>query len=159
MVNTLAKEEAIRLDALDEYEILGSTPDPAIDEITALAREICKTPMAGVSIIGADSIHFLSRLGPGPARILRGGQPCETAILGDSVYEIPDARYHPDYRPDGIMVAGRAYRFYAGAPLVTPGGVGIGCLFVQDTVPHTLTDVQKQTLAVLARQVMAPDLS
>ncbi len=154
MVNTLAKEEALRLDALEEYEIVGSAPDPAIDEITALAKEICKTPIAGVSLIGADAIHFVSRQGPGPVKLPRGGRPCETAILGDNVYEIPDARYHPDFRPDGIMISGRAYRFYAGAPLTTPAGISIGCLFVQDTVPHTLTQAQKQALAVLSRQVI-----
>ena len=155
MVHTLAKEEALRLDALEEYEILGGASDPAIEEITGLARDLCKTAMAGVSLVGPDAVYFQSRVGPGPAKLARGHWPCETAIQGDGVYEIKDARYHPTYRPDGIMIHGRAYRFYAGAPLTTPSGVTIGCLYVQDTAPHTLTDVQKRALLVLARQVVA----
>ena len=154
MVNTLAREEALRLEALEEYEVIGSAPDPAIDEITALARELCQTALAGISLVGADAVYFQSRVGPGPARAPRGGRPCETAILGDGLYEIPDARYHPAYRPDGIMIAGRVYRFYAGAPLVTPSGIPIGCLFVQDASPRVMTDLQRRTLPVLARQVM-----
>ena len=154
MVNTLAREEALRLEALEEYEVIGGAPDPGLDEITALAREVCQTTIAGISLIGSDAVYFQARIGPGPERVTRGGRPCETTIQGDGVYEISDARYHPSYRPDGIMVAGRVYRFYAGAPLTTPSGVSIGCLFVQDTVPHVLNDLQKRTLAVLARQVV-----
>ena len=153
-MKTLSQDEALRLDALDEYEVLGSEPDPGLDDITLLASQICKTPMAGISLIGADAVHFLSRVGPGPAKIPRGRTPCESVSQGEVVYEIPDARYHRDFRPDGIMVAGRAYRFYAGCALTTPNGVSIGCLWVQDTVPHTLNEVQKHTLLVLARQVM-----
>ncbi len=155
MVNTLAKEEALRLDALDELGILGSAPDPAIDEIVALARAICQTPIAGVCLIGSDALYYPSKIGPGPSRLPRGRRPCETAILGDGVYEISDARYHPAYRPDGIMVSGRVYRFYAAAPLVTSDGISLGCLFVQGTAPQTLNELQKQTLAVLARQIVA----
>jgi PAS domain S-box-containing protein len=155
MVNTLAKEEALRLDALEDYELIGSAPDPAVDEIVGLARDLCKTGVAGISLIGADAVHFRSRVGNGPAKMPRWQSPCETAVLGDGVYEIKDARYDPKYRPDGIMVTGRAYRFYAGAPLTTPTGVTIGCLFVQDSMPHTLTEMQRRALLVLARQVVA----
>ena len=99
--------------------------------------------MAGISLIGADAVYFQARQGPGPARLPRGRTPCEKVVQGDGCYEISDARYHPDYRPDGIMIAGRAYRFYAGAPLVTLSGVSLGCLFVQDSVPHILSPAQK----------------
>ena len=81
--------------------------------------------------------------------------PDETCIHGDGVYEITDARYHKDFRPDGIMISGRAYRFYAGAPLTTAAGITIGCLFVQDSIPHTLTEKQKKALLVLSKQVIA----
>lgn len=153
-MNTLAKEEMQRIDALEQYELLGSGADPALDEITALAAQMCATPMAGISLIHLDSIYFHSRFGPGPARAERGVMPCETCAMGEDVYEIPDARFHPDYRPNGIILAGRAFRFYAGAPLLTPGGVVLGCLFVQDASPHKLTDQEKLALVTLSRQVI-----
>ena len=153
-MRALAKEDLLRLDALEQYEAVRTAPDPGMEEITALAAEICGTPMAGISLIGADAIHFQSRFGPGLARLPRGRIPCETCIHGDSVYEITDARYHKDFRPDGIMISGRAFRFYAGAPLITPSSVAIGCLFVQDSVPHTLTDKQKRALMTLSHQAI-----
>ena len=153
-MNTLAKEEMQRIDALEQYELLGSGADAALDEITALAAQICGTPMAGLSFIHLDSIYFHSRFGPGPARAERSMMPCETCAQSEDVYEITDARYHPDYRPNGIILAGRAFRFYAGAPLVTPGGVTLGCLFVQHSLPHKLTDQEKKALLMLSRQVI-----
>jgi PAS domain S-box-containing protein len=148
------KEELSRAEALERYEAILGVPDPALTEITGLAAEICGTPMAAISLMGPDAIYFQSRIGPGPARMPRGRMPDETAIHSDGVYEITDARYHKDFRPDGIMISGRAFRFYAGAPLTTPAGVTFGCLFVQDSVPHTLTDKQKKALLVLAKQVV-----
>ena len=154
MVRTYSKEEMLRLDALEHFELIEAPEDPALEEITALAAEICVTPMAGLSLIGPDAVHFLARFGPGPARSPLGRTPCETCIRGDDVYEITDARYHKDFRPDGILISGRAYRFYAGAPLITPNGVPLGCLFVQDSVPHTLNARQKRALETLSRQVV-----
>jgi len=149
-----AKEELQRAEALEQYEAILGAPDPAMAEITALAAEICGTPMAGISLLGPDAVYFQARVGPGPTRMARGRLPCETCIHGDGVYEITDARYHKDFRPDGIMISGRAFRFYAGAPLTTPAGIAIGCLFTQDSVPHTLTEKQKKSLLTLARQII-----
>jgi PAS domain S-box-containing protein len=149
-----AKEELQRAEALEQYEAILGVPDPSMAEITAMATEICGTPMGGISLLGPDAIYFQARIGPGPTRMARGRMPCETCIHGDGVYEITDARYHKDFRPDGIMIAGRAFRFYAGAPLITASGIAIGCLFVQDSVPHTLTERQKKSLLTLSKQII-----
>lgn len=45
-------------------------------------------------------------------------------------------------------------RFYAGMPLITPRGYGIGTLCVVDYQPRELTPVQQQTLRTLSRQVI-----
>ena len=154
-MKTPGQDSQSRLAALEEYELSGAAPDPAITEITTLAAEMCNTPMAGISLAMGDGLVFQARVGPGPARLPRGGRvPCEKCMRGQGVYEISDARYHDDYRPDGIMVAGRAYRFYAGVPLTTPAGISIGCLFVQDSMPHTLNEKQRRALATLGRQVI-----
>ncbi len=154
MVTALPKEDLQRLDAIEQYEAFGLVPDPALCELTALAADLCGTPMAGLSLVGTDTIQFEARVGPGPSRVPRRRMPCDACILSEGVYEIPDARYHRDYRPDGIMISGRAFRFWAGAPLTTPAGVAIGTLFVQDSVPHTLSEAQKRGLITLSKQVI-----
>jgi PAS domain S-box-containing protein len=149
-----ANAESLRLRAIDQYLLSAATPDPGLEEITRLAADICNTPTAAISIVQADEIVFYARFGPGPRRIPRGPFPCELCILSDDLLEIPDARYHPTFRPDGILIGGRAFRFYAGAPLTTPEGVRIGCLFVQASPPQILTQRQKSALTTLAHQVM-----
>ncbi len=106
------------------------------------------------SLIGSDRIWIKSRTGIDSLDVSLGSLPCETTILGDTVYEIQDARQHPDFAPDGILVEGRPYRFYAGAPLTTPGGISIGALLVLDLPARRLTEAQSNALRILSRQVI-----
>ncbi|MCU1222867.1 MAG: multi-sensor signal transduction histidine kinase [Edaphobacter sp.] len=150
----LVKDEALRIEALNQYEVLNTASDPVLDDITRLAAQICNTPVAAISLIGSDRIWLRSRTGIDSTELALASIPCETTILGDTVYEIQDARHHPDYTPDGILVEGRSYHFYAGAPLTTPGGVSIGALLVLDLAPRRLTLPQSNALNVLSRQVI-----
>jgi two-component system, OmpR family, sensor histidine kinase VicK len=150
----LVKDEALRIEALNQYEVLNSAPDAVLDDLTRLAAQICDAPVAAVSLVGSDRLWLRSRFGVEFPDVSLGSLPCETTILGDTVYEIPDARNDPDYAPDGIILEGRPYRFYAGAPLATPGGVSIGALLVLDHNPRRLTEEQSSALSILSRQVI-----
>lgn len=150
----LVKDEALRIEALNQYEVLNSAPDPILDDITGLAAQLCEAPVAAITLIGSDRIWLRSRYGIESHELSLGSLPCETTILGDTVYEIADTRNDIDYAPDGIMLEGRPYRFYAGAPLTTPGGVSIGALLVLDHPPRALTPAQSAALRILGRQVI-----
>ena len=150
----LIKDEALRIEALNQYEVLNAAPDSILDDLTRLTAQICETPVAAVSLVGSDRIWLRSRFGIESVELSLGSLPCETTILGDTVYEIPDTRTDPDFAPDGILVEGRPYRFYAGAPLTTPGGVSIGALLVLDRQARALTVEQMSALSILSKQVI-----
>jgi two-component system, OmpR family, sensor histidine kinase VicK len=150
----LVKDEALRIEALSQYEVLTTASDPVLDDITRLAAQLCGTAVAAISLIDSDRIWIKARTGIDATELALGSLPCETTILGDSLYEIQDARHHPDFAPDGIYVEGRPYRFYAGAPLTTPGGVSIGALLVLDPAARRLTPQQSDALSILSRQVI-----
>jgi len=150
----LVKDEALRIEALSQYEVLTTASDPVLDDITRLAAQLCGTPIAAISLIDSDRIYIKARTGIDATELVLGSLPCETTILGDSIYEIQDARHHPDFAPDGIYVEGRSYRFYAGAPLTTPGGTSIGALLVLDPAARRLTPQQSDALSILSRQVI-----
>ncbi len=154
MNSLMVKDEALRIEALAQYEVVQAAPDPVLDDLTKLAAQICETPVAAVSFIGADRIWIRSRVGMESTELSLGSLPCETTILGDTVYELSDARHDPDYAPDGILLEGRTYRFYAGVPLTTPTGVSLGALLVLDRPARMLTQAQSSALSVLGRQVM-----
>ncbi len=150
----LVKDEALRTEALNRYEVLNTAPDPVLDDIARLAAQLCDAPVAAISLIGSDRIWLKARIGFDVTDVALSTLPCETTILGDTVYEIEDARHDPDFAPDGVYLEGRSHRFYAGAPLTTPDGVSIGALFVLDRAPRRLTIPQSNALEILSRQVI-----
>ena len=134
----LVKDEALRVEALNQYEVLNTTNDPILDDITRLAAQVCSTSRAMITLLGPDRIWLKSRFGIHVPELSLGSTPCSTTILGDSVYELTDARQDPDFAPNGIYIDGSDMRFYAGAPLTTPGGVSFGALVVLDAQPRRL---------------------
>src|SRR5476651_2478064 len=52
-----------RLATLLSYRVLDTPPEPQFDDIVQLARTICRTPVALVSLIAADRQWFKARVG------------------------------------------------------------------------------------------------
>jgi PAS domain S-box-containing protein len=150
----LVKDEALRSQALEQYEVLNTAADPVLDDIVRLAAQLCDTPIAFICLVGQDRLWLKSRVGLDATELSVGCLPCETTIQGDTMYEVPDARLDQDFAPDGILLESRPYRFYAGAPLSTPAGVNIGTLAVVDRHPRRLTEAQSNALSILSRQVI-----
>ena len=155
MNTLLVKDEALRLEALAQYEVLNSAPDSTLDDITRLAARACDAPFAVVSFVGSDRVYIKARLGIRATELALGSTPCATTILGDTVYELRDTRLDPDFAPTGIQIDGRTLRFYAGVPIITPGGVSIGSLAVLDEQPRHLAPQQSESLSALGRLVIS----
>ena len=154
MIESPPSAEQPRLQTLEQYELLDMPHDPALDDISRLAAQICNAPAATISLVEKDRIAFLSRVGIDISQAPRHSLPCETTVAGDGIYQIPDARRDPDYTPAGIPIGGRHYRFYAGAPIVMPSGVSIGCLSVYDTAARKLNTAQLESLDSLSHMVV-----
>jgi two-component system sensor histidine kinase VicK len=146
--------ETLRYETLERYELLRAAPDPAIDAITQLAARACNSPIAAVAFPGIDRVWLYSRYGIHLSELPLTSSPVEATVLRDVPHEIQDARHHPAFAPGGIFLGGRAFRSYAGVPIVTPTGVRIGALFVLDLPARKLNSFQLSALGVLAHQVM-----
>ncbi|HEY8998317.1 MAG TPA: ATP-binding protein [Edaphobacter sp.] len=154
MNSLLVKDEALRNQALERYEVLHPATDPVLNEIVRLTARTCEAPIALVSLVTSDCLLLKARFGVETQEVSLGGLPCEIAIQGDTVYELTDARLHPDFSPDGIVLEQELYPFYAAAPLCTSGGVNIGTLCILDRIPRRLTEAQTDALSILSRQVI-----
>ena len=147
-------DEARRLSALAGYDILGTPAESDFDAIAALAAQVCGTPIALISFVGAAGQWFKARVGLPIDGTALDDSVCVHAIRGDDVLQIPDASTDPRTAGNPLVTGPPEMRFYAGMPLRTAEGLAIGALCVIDLVPRTLEARQIDALRTLARQVM-----
>ena len=152
---TAGNEEFARQRALDTYRIVDTLPEPAYDDIVRIASALCDVPMATVTLIDRGRQWFKSRMGLDDEQTGREVAFCDHAIRHpDRLMEIPDARLDPRFADNPFVTGAPDIRFYAGMPLVTPGGAAIGTVCVIDREPRQLDDRQRAGLAALSRLAM-----
>jgi signal transduction histidine kinase len=149
----LPVNETDRLAALYGLGILDTEPEKDFDDIVALASVVCGVPMSLVSLIDTDRQWFKARLGTDLIETSRDLSFCAHAILGKDLLVVPDARHDARFADNPAVTSDGGVRFYAGAPLVTTDGFGLGTLCVVDSEPRRLNVEQLQALRALARQV------
>jgi two-component sensor histidine kinase len=148
--------EEARLAALASYDILDTPAEQGFDDIVHLAREICATPVALVSLVAADRQWFKAKEGFDACETPIEQSVCAHALQSSDLLIIPDLALDPRTRGNTLVTEEPHIRFYAGAPLITAAGIIIGTLCVIDRVPrpHGLTTAQAENLQRLAGQVM-----
>jgi PAS domain S-box-containing protein len=145
-----------RLAVLREFAVLDTPSEREFDDLTALVAAICDVPVALVSLVDADRQWFKSRVGLEATETPRAVSFCAHAIMGGpDVMVVPDAPADPRFADNALVTGAPHIRFYAGVPLVSAEGAGLGTLCVIDTRPRELSPRQLEALRVLGRQVQA----
>jgi len=147
--------EAERMAALRRYAVLDTPPEDSFDRFTRLAATIFEMPIALVSLVDDERQWFKSSVGIDVCETARDIAFCNHVVRSGATMVVEDASADPRFADSPLVVGYPGIRFYAGAPLVTPDGLLLGTLCVNDTVPRTFTDAQRRTLEDLADAVMA----
>jgi GGDEF domain-containing protein len=145
--------EEARLDALRRLGLLDTAPSEAFDRITRVAGQVFDLPIAAVSLTDSDRQWFKSRIGVEHDSIPRDKAPCAQVAESAELLVIPDMLADACYSDSPLARSG--VRFYAGAPLVTREGFGLGAMCVLGTEPRQATAAELATLTDLAAMVMA----
>ncbi|MBE9156138.1 GAF domain-containing protein [Nodosilinea sp. LEGE 06152] len=147
-------QEADRLEALRQYKVLDTPAEHSYDDITSLAAYICDVPIALISLVDAERQWFKSKVGLVAQETHRDVSFCAHAILSPAIMIVNDAAEDERFAHNPLVTGELGIRFYAGVPLISPGGQALGTLCVIDRKPRTLNDYQIKTLEALARQVV-----
>ena len=147
-------DETSRIEVLRRYAVLDTLPEKVLDNLTALAAQICDVPIATISLIDEDRQWFKARVGMNLAETPRDVSFCGHALHQRDLFIVPDACQDERFADNPLVTGEPGIRFYAGAPLITSEGAALGALCVMDRVPRILTEAQKQGLGVLAELVM-----
>ena len=150
----LPHNEPARLDALQRYRILDTPPERDFDDLALLASNICRTPVALVSLIDRERQWLKAKVGFQATETPRHIAFCAYAILQSDLFIVPDATADDRFATNPLVTEEPHIRFYAGAPLMTPDGHALGTLCVIDRVPRDLTLEQREALRTLSRQVV-----
>lgn len=150
----LPKDEAERLQALKDYEILDTPAEEAFDRITRIASRVLQTPISVISLVDANRQWFKSRQGLDATETPREIAFCTHAILQEEVMVVTDATQDPRFKDNPLVTGDPKIRFYAGAPLRTRQGHGIGTLCAIDRRPREITAEQSELLQDLAQLVI-----
>lgn len=143
--------EAARVRALRDLHALDAPTDARFDRIARLAARTFGAPHAAVILVDQDRLFVKGQFGAGARDLPRAGSLADAmvsrtdAVISDDVAQDPSLEaLTPIFRQVGV-------RFFACAPLITPGGDVVGLLSLGDPQAHAPASAfQRQTLTDLA---------
>ena len=150
----IPENESERMEAVRRLQILDTPEDGSFDRITGLAARMLKAPIAIVSIVDHDRIWFKSHHGVPVEQIDREPGLCASAILHGEPWIVGDARNDPRTLANPLVASDFGLQFYAGVPLMTKDGFGLGTLCVLDFEPREVSAEDIANLEDLAAVVM-----
>ncbi|MBK8159780.1 MAG: PAS domain S-box protein [Rhodospirillaceae bacterium] len=143
--------EERRLAALHHSGILDTESEPNFDDLTALAAQICETPLSLVCFVDRDRLWFKSFHGGNLKEYRRTRSFCDHAIRAPGIFEVSDLASDTRFQ-DEELVSDCGFRFYAAAQIKSRDGEILGTFSVLDHRPHSLSDAQRAALTRLANQ-------
>jgi len=144
-----------RIDEIKSYELLNTTAESELDEITELASIICGTPVALITIFD-DKQHWIKS---------KIGLEVNQNEVFDSFWHqssqdkydglvVEDTVENERFENNELVTGNQNIRFYAGMPLLTKKNNVLGTLCILDTKPRQFSKAQERALKILAKRAM-----
>jgi PAS domain S-box-containing protein len=145
-----------RLDELRRYELFDGERDVTLDRLAELAARACDAPIGFISFIDDTHEHFVARYGFPPSvpdLIPRDQSLCALMLVDETPIMVVEDLDQPRF--SGVpLVAELLIAFYAGVPLVTPGGQVLGTVCVLDRKKRTFAAEQARAVVLVRDQAM-----
>jgi len=151
--STLSPTMEIKNSPLSNYTVNPKVSEKQFDEFTALIANLCEIPKAVITLLDGQKLWIKSGFGISDRYLNLSKSYCQFTIGSNDLTEFSDVDTDPsltdcEWRHDHPHI-----KFYAGVPLVSDQDGTIGTLCIMDSVPHVLTERQKQMLQDLGKMV------
>ncbi len=147
------RNEARRLDAVMNLDILDTLPEDVFDRITRIAAHVMDVPFACVTIVDKDRQWFKSRVGLPVEETARRVSFCGHAINSKGLFLVPNAQQDERFTDNPLVTGAPNIAFYAGVPVNSPDGYPVGTLCAIGQEPKEPSESQQQLLLDLAAMV------
>lgn len=145
-----AVDEADRLLALADLNMLDTPAEERFDRVTRLCRRLFGVELAFVNLIDRDRLFMKSAQGLARVDVPRQDSFCAHTILAAGTLVVEDLSLDPRFVDNPFVARDPGLRFYAGVPLEAPGGQRIGSLCIADSAPRLLGEADRALLRDLA---------
>ncbi|MEG3092717.1 GAF domain-containing protein [Sphingomonas sp. PB1R3] len=122
-----------RAGALKELEVLDTPEEQAFHNIVFIASRTCDTPIALISLLDDDRQRFKARVGLDVCQTEIAQSVCQIDVDEAEMLVVPDLTRDPRTTANPLVAGERAFRFYAGAPLIIRSGGVVRRICVIDT--------------------------
>lgn len=147
--------EEARLAMLDRYALMDTPPEDAYERVVDLTAEMFDVPIAIVTLLGRRRQWFKSRRGVDAPESERRFAFCAETILSETGLVVPSTLDDPRFLNNPFVTGSPFIRFYAGAPLMAPGGLALGALAIADTqMRRDFGERQHHMLRLMAKVVV-----
>ena len=150
----LTPEEIERLEALRRYDVLDTPREEQFDRVVRLAARWFEVPISLVTFLSKERQWFKACVGLDRRETSREVSFCEHNIYDEEVLVVENAIEDPRFDENPLVTGPPGIRFYAGAPLIAPGGHVVGSLCVIDTEPRDAEPMDFEPLKDLAAIVI-----
>lgn len=147
--------EAERLVALSQLQIIGTATAPEFDAIVSLLCKLFQVPIALVALVDEHQQWFKASEGLNVRSTHREHSFCNYAVASGELFVVNDATKDKRFSNNPFVIGDPHIRFYAGAPVCIDPGVALGALCILDTQPRRITNDQAEQLLSLAGVVGA----
>lgn len=148
------EREAVRLRALQRYDVLDQPVEPQFDRLVHLAHGVFGTEEVRIVLLDRERQWLLAEVGSGVRELSRSESFCEKVVQSGRPLVIPDTRSDPQVASFHTVTSEPGVRFYAGVPLMTPDGEVLGTFCLLHPQPRTLSDTEQAGLAMFAELAM-----
>ena len=159
----IISDESARLRAVRDLAIIDTPTEQAYDHVVDLVCKIFSVDIAAVSILDGHRFWLKSAVGSPVNEADRRESFSQFTLAQDGPFIVPDTHADPRFKNNPFVTGPPYVRFYAGVPVRSADGVGVGTLCAVDTKPRRIgerqMDILKSFAGIVSQQLELRNLA